>query len=88
MFEIPANSGIDCCASAEPLVVAKPHAGGEARARETDNALVGQQRKSPRRKGDNEHLSVQVPSFHPNYEVADSAPRGRFLLGDNYFALN
>ena len=85
MLEVPADSGIGCCASAEPLVVAKPHAGGEARARGAD--LVGQQRRSPCRKGGDEDLSVQVPSLHPSYEGADCAPGSRFLLGDHYLAL-
>ena len=84
MLEVPADSGISCCASAEPLVVAKPHASGEARARGADNALVGQQRRSPCRKGGDEDLSVQVPSLHPSYEVADCAPGSRFLLGDHH----
>ena len=87
LFEVPADSGIDYCASAEPLIVAKPHASGEARARRTDNALVGQQRRSPRRKGGDADLSVQVSSFHPSYKVTDCAPRSLFLLGDNYLAL-
>ena len=87
MLDVPADSGIGCCASAEPLVVAKPHAGGKARARRVDNALVGQQRRSPCRKGGDEDLSVQVPSLHPSYEVADCAPGSRFLLGDHHLAL-
>ena len=46
---------------------------GEANASATDDGLVGEQRRSALREGSNEDLRVQIPGFHPGWQVSDDA---------------
>ena len=87
MFAVPANGFVGRGASSEALIIAEPATGSETYARVTDNALVSEQRGHAGRRMVYQHLTVDVPCFHPEGEIADHALGARLLLRNHYIAV-